>query len=101
MEDKMENCKHENGVQVANFDHGYRGSKNLRSYEVYVCPDCGHLINGATGNEPVVPMTPTEIIQMFVDLRNETIDAVDEIKSQAMVIYEKLEGLPERMPKVK
>jgi hypothetical protein len=43
----MENCNHENGEQVANLDHGYVRSKDFRSYEVYVCLDCGHLINGA------------------------------------------------------
>ena len=96
----MENCTHENGEQVANFDHGYVRSKDYRCYEVYICLDCGHLVNGATGDDPVVSMTPTEIIQMFVDLRDETLGMADEIKAQATELYEKLEGLPERMPRV-
>jgi hypothetical protein len=44
-------------------------------------------------------MTPDEIMQMFVDLRELTYDAISEIEAQAKSAMDVLEGLIDRMPK--
>jgi hypothetical protein len=95
-----EKCEHENETTemlldfVANPHH----FRDERKYEVYCCRDCGKLINlDAHGD---VTMTPDEIMQMFVDLREHLAGEAEEIHAQATALVEKLDrDILREMPK--
>ena len=71
-----------------------------RYYEVYVCLDCGALLNyGMSGDE--ITMKPLEIVQMFVDLREVMEHDIREIMDDAKSMLDLIEGMTERMPKQK
>jgi hypothetical protein len=94
-------CKHEQETTelLLDFSPSAYGASRTR-YEVYACCECGRLLNYRKIGE--VAMTPTEIMQMFVDLRAHLIGDADEAQAQMKALYEKLDRqLLDSMPKVK
>jgi hypothetical protein len=87
-------CEHENVTECLTDFVVNKYFSDKRRYEVYVCRDCGKFVNFHNGNE----MTPDQIMQMFVDLRNVLSAPAEVIGSQATELLEKLDALIEKMP---
>jgi len=95
--EQTKTCEHKDCEVLISFDRGYRGQNDRRCYEVYVCNDCGFLINMSL--DDTRPMTPTEIMQLFVDIRYILDGPAQEAKDQLLDLVEKLDGFIYALPK--
>ena len=101
MTEDTQPCTHERETteMLVNFIANQHSRSDERKYEVYCCLDCGKLVNFYNAE---TAMTPTEIMQMFVDIREHLNDEVEEIMAQATALSHKFEDiLIDSMPKVK